>query len=239
MMTAGKSATAKPTDGDRREGHLPHSPLELARGKRDRREIFVFQSPKNGRTVTVADLVNFCQALMLEFDPQVEMYVERPRRITVGEKRNLELSFWVGRRDGTQHYQFVIPTKRVASLSVGLVKLPADDELIHMALNQGLVLRLVHENSLASRASEVAVAYELLPLVWANAKIAGARQLEVRIEDMLQNVERLTMSALQLQTGQARFAVACAVASLVYTGRVQLVDYRPGDPDALVEVRHG
>jgi len=187
----------------------------------------------------VADLVNFCQALMLEFDPQVEMYVERPRRITVGEKRDLELSFWVGRRDGTQHYQFVIPTKRVASLSVGLVKLPADDELIHMALNQGLVLRLVHENSLASRASEVAVAYELLPLVWANAKIAGARQLEVRIEDMLQNVERLTMSALQLQTGQARFAVACAVASLVYTGRVQLVDYRPGDPDALVEVRHG
>jgi hypothetical protein len=45
-------------------------PLEPARGKRDRREIFVFQSPKNGRTVTVADLVNFCQALMLEFDPR-------------------------------------------------------------------------------------------------------------------------------------------------------------------------
>ena len=72
-MTAGAAATASGVATSHHvDASLNYTPRPLKRGQRSRREVFVFQSPRNGRVVTVADASAFAYALLLEFDQPCE-----------------------------------------------------------------------------------------------------------------------------------------------------------------------
>ena len=110
-MTAGTTATA---DASSVASHaidpkLPYTPRKLTRGERNRREVLVFFSPRNQRIVTIADAVNSAVALKFEFDPNIKRYIERPRRIQLTAKQQIDVSFWTRDASGEERFYLVVP----------------------------------------------------------------------------------------------------------------------------------
>ena len=103
-MTAGTAATRVETDVSLHAGDatLPFKPRPLTRSERNRREIFVFHSPRNRRVVTVVQILHLASALRFEFDPSLLAYVERPRRIALSPRQEIDISFWTRDRAGEE-----------------------------------------------------------------------------------------------------------------------------------------
>jgi hypothetical protein len=236
-MSAGKSATSTEAMSHHTAKGLPYSPIGLRRGKRDSREVFVFESPKGRRIATIAELPNFCLALLLEFDPSIAQYVERPRRISLAVRRELELSFWTRGRDGSESYLLVVPDKRVAASSTGLVKLPPDAELVAVAMDHGINLRIVTQAELTSQAHAISSAFELLPLVNASARLQNRSEVAAKIMAITASAARMSVKVLIQHIDASTFAASSIVAWLIHRGNLSLIDYLPGASDAFVEVK--
>jgi len=95
------------------------APKPLGRGDLTSANTFEFWSRKLGRQVLVIGPSQFDAALILEFDPGVAAYCERPAiqvdLLPAGEGRFRAVDFWVERRTGRQAGLVVFePTKAVS-----------------------------------------------------------------------------------------------------------------------------
>lgn len=242
-MTVGTRATqATPIEAHATTSALPYEPRRLTRGERGRREIFVYFSVRNQRIVTVADTVNVAMALQLEFDVSLTHFVERPRRLQLGDKQQIDISFWTRSKTGEERFWLVIPDSGTVGSTSGTLAIRDRSVLDAAAERQGLILHYVTEEQLLASRLWLATAFELLPLVWLHQRLVNRSLIRMRIEEQLRQVERMSLSglikALAHEPTYEPTRVRAVVAAMIHQGRLRLMDYQPGASDAVLEVVH-
>jgi len=89
---------------------LPYTARELSTKEVRDEDIYTFNSPKmGGRRTRVAMLPNLILALQLEFDPEVESYIERPRQLAC-DSETYEFSFWYRLKSGREFLPLLVST---------------------------------------------------------------------------------------------------------------------------------
>ena len=238
-MTAGTKATqTNPINAHAVNATLPYAPRTLNRGERSRREVFVFFSPRNQRITTIADMVNVAFAMRLEFDPTLSHYIERPRRLKVSDKQEIDITFWTLSKTGEETFHLVIPESGTVGSTTGTIAIRDRSLLEAAAQRQGITLHFVTEDELLSSRTWLATAFELLPLVWQYGRLLNRSMIRARIEGLMRNVERVNLSSLLKALDYEPSHVRAVVAAMVHEGSVRLVDYQPGGVDAVLEVPH-
>lgn len=239
-MTSGTSATAgtETPVSHATDPALPYEPRKLSRGERSRREVFVFFSSRNRRVVTIADVVNAAVGLKFEFDPTVQAYVERPRRLHLTAKQQIDVSFWSRNSSGEERFWLVIPETGTVGSTSGTVAIRDRAELDGAAARAGIQLHYLTEAQLLSARVWLSTAFELLPLVWEYDRLPTRSLIRNQIRARLVNVERVSVSTLIKTLDFAPGNIRAVVAGMIHAGELQLVDYRPGASDAVVEAKH-
>ena len=237
-MTAGTTATADASSAASHatDPNLPYTPRKLTRGERNRREVFVFFSPRNQRVVTIADAVNAAVALKLEFDPNIRKYIERPRRIQFTTKQQIDVSFWTRDTSGDERFYLVVPDAGTVGSTAGTVSIRDRAELDDAANRNGIRLHYVTEPELLSARTWLATNFELLPLVWDYGRLATRSLIRNQIRARLANAERVSLSSLFKTLEFTPANVRAVVAGMIHQGELRLVDYLPGAADAVLEV---
>ncbi|HIE5511000.1 hypothetical protein I5T99_09940 [Stenotrophomonas maltophilia] len=239
-MTAGTAATR---DEFRPKSHainplLPYEPRKLTRSERNRREIFVFPSPRNARIVTVAEFLNLTLALQFEFDSSLQCYIERPRRIALSSRQEIDISFWTRSKQGEERYYLAIPTSGTIGSTSGTVSIRDRDVLDASAERHGLRLTYITERELISSIADCAVRFELLHHVWTYQRLVSRSIIQEQILALLTDRPRLTLSSLIQHLAFDADSVRAVVAGMVHAGSLRLVDYAAGGVQAMVEVCH-
>ena len=240
-MTTGAAASSTGTASTTHhlDPCLTYTPRPLSRGQRSRQEVFVYHSPRNRRVVTVADGANFAMALLLEFDSSIRLYVERPRQIQLNPKTRIDLSFWSRTADGEDRFHLLVPAARTARSSSGAVMLPDREELLEVGSRNGVYLTFLDEAELMSRVSQVAAAYELLPLVWASERIATRAVIAQQVTAFLEIADRRGLADMVSVLPYPQAQTRATVAWLIHQGIVRLIDHSPGASDCVLELCRG
>ncbi|MCF3550594.1 hypothetical protein [Stenotrophomonas maltophilia] len=215
---------------------LTYSPRPLSRGQRSRREVFVYQSPRNHRVVTIADAACFAYALLLEFDSRVVAYVERPRQLQLTAKQRIDVSFWTMSADGQERFHLLAPHERDgrgAAVAIALT-----DGLEEIALRNGVQVLYISEAELMSSLQRVATAYELLPLVWDSERIVARAAIAEQIGHLLRHATSLGLGAISSASAHPRRQVVATAAWMIHQGLIRLVDHVPGAADTVLELAH-
>jgi hypothetical protein len=237
-MTAGTSATFVETDASTHPSNpsLPMKPRALSRSERNRREIFVFHSPKNNRVVTIAEMVHLALALQFEFDPSLLCYVERPRRIALSPRQEIDISFWTRSKTGEERYYLAIPNSGTMGSTSGNVSIRDQEELDEAAARHDLKLTYVTERQMISALSQCRVAFELLPHVWAHSRLIVRSTIRAQINAHLANNPRTTLADLIKLLDFLPDSIRAVAAAMVHDGSLRLVDYVAGNATATLEV---
>ena len=237
-MTAGTTATANASSvaSHAIDPNLPYTPRKLTRGERNRREVFVFFSPRNRRIVTIADAVNAAMALKFEFNPNIQKYVERPRRIQFTTKQQIDVSFWTRDASGEERFYLVVPEAGTVGSTSGTLSIRDRGELDDAAERNGIRLHYVSEPELHSARTWLATGFELLPLVWDYGRLVTRSLIRNQIHARLANTERVSLSNLIKTLDYTPANVRAVVAGMIHQGELRLVDYLPGAADAVLEV---
>ncbi len=237
-MTAGTSATAGnlPAASHAVDPNLPYEPRKLSRGERSRREVFVFFSPRNQRVVTVADVVNAAVSLKFEFDASIQYYIERPRRLQLTPKQQIDVSFWTRSTSGEERFYLVIPEAGTIGSTAGNVSIRDRTQLDAAATRNSIQLHYLTEAELLSARTMLATAFELLPLVWDYGRLPTRSLIRNHIRARLVNTERVSLLHLIKTLDFTSASVRAVVAGMIHAGELRLVDYFPGATDAVVEV---
>ncbi len=237
-MTAGTSATADASSvaSHATNSNLPYTPRKLTRGERNRREVFVFFSPRNQRVVTIADAINAAVALKLEFDPNIQKYIERPRRIQFTAKQQIDVSFWTRNTSGEERFYLAVPNAGTVGSTTGTVSIRDRSELDDAAQRNGIRLNYISEPELLSARTWLATGFELLPLVWDYGRLATRSLIRNQIRACLANTERVSLANLITTLDFTPASVRVVVAGMIHQGELRLLDYLPGAADAVLEV---
>jgi hypothetical protein len=217
---------------------LPYRPRALSRSERNRREIFVYFSPKNHRIVTIADAPNMALAIQLEFDPTVARYVERPKRLSLGAKTDIDLSFWTQSTSNEERIHLLIPETGLTGSTSGATSIRDRTALEAAARNASITLNFVSERELHAARTWLATGIELLQWVWLYRRLVGRSVIRQEIVTRLADVSRVSLSGLIQHSPHNPAHVRAVVAGMVHEGALQLVDYVPGAVDAILERRH-
>lgn len=238
-MTAGTKATqSTPITAHAVDTTLPYQPRTLNRGERSRREVFVFFSPRNQRIATIADTVNVAFAMQLEFDASLSAYVERPRRLQLSDKQEIDIAFWSRSKTGEERFYMLIPHSTNLGSTTGTVSVRDRGTLDAAAKRQGLVLHYVTEAELLASRAWLATAFELLPLVWEHGRLLNRALIRPHIETLVRNAERVSLASMIEALAYDPCQVQAVVAGMIHEGALRLVDYQPGARDAVLEVPH-
>ena len=239
-MTAGTAATR---DELKPKSHvtnpiLPYEPRRLTRSERNRREVFVFPSPRNARIVTVTEYLHLTVALQFEFDSNLQCYIERPRRIALSPRQDIDISFWTRNKQGEERYYLAIPASGTIGSTSGTVSIRDRDALDASAERHGLQLSYITESELVSSIADCAVRFELLHHVWAYQRLVSRTIIQEQILALLTIRPRLTLSSMIQHLAFDADNVRAVVAGMVHAGTLRLVDYTAGSAHAMVEICH-
>lgn len=202
---------------------VPYDPRPLSRSERRRRDWFLFDSPKLGRSVEVLHRARLAMALECEFDPQITAWVERPRLLPIKDN-TVELCFWTRRACGRE--QFALFVDEAATTTDARTRKRdhrAARDLIDAANLAGLALRFVFETDLVERKTVLTTWFRLLPYVQTASTLPHVDALERLVLDAFTIQAR--MSFLQLeQTLSAHAApdVRAVACRLLHRGRLQI-----------------
>ncbi len=240
-MTAGSAATridqevvAHPTSSN-----LPYQPRMLSRGERSRREIFVFHSPRNDRVVTIAEFLHVAIALKFEFDPNLLCYVERPRRIALSARQEIDVSFWTRDRNGNERFYLAVPNAGTSGSTTGTVAIRDRDALDAAAERHGIRLTYITEREMISSMADCITSFELLHHVWAYRRIAARSLIRAQILGLLANSARTTLANLIQTLTFHPSSVRAVVAAMIHDGTLRQIEYTPGATQAILEVTRG
>ena len=84
----------------------PFTARDLTRSELQRQDVYLYESPKANRRVTLVRPTALALALEFEFDKDIELFVERPRTLQVDNSPH-ELSFWTQSRRGLEQFHLL------------------------------------------------------------------------------------------------------------------------------------
>jgi hypothetical protein len=241
-MSAGVSATVSPEEQTRQtpDTTLPYHPRTLTLGEATSREIFLFHSPKNQRTVKVAEYLHLALALKLEFDPVIACYVERPRKMFVSPKFGIDIAFWTRTKQGHERLLMGVPNVRTPGHHREGTALRDRERMEAAALRHEIDLRYITEQDLLTESVALRTYFELLPHVQYTRRIPSRVTITQGIKAYFSVAPRVSFRALIAYFSQfSQDQVLAVAASLVHDGTLRLDLTRRLSLDTLLEEVHG
>ncbi|HET7332591.1 hypothetical protein [Dyella sp.] len=240
-MSAGVSATVSPEEEtlQAQTTTLPYRPRTLTLGEATSREIFLFHSMKNQRTVKVAEYLHLALALKLEFDPTIEQYVERPRKIFVSPKFAIDIAFWARSKTGQERFLIGVPKVGTPGHSRDGTALRDRERMETAAQRHEINLTYVTEQELLSESAALRTYFELLPHVQYTRRIANRVTISQGIKAYFSATPRVSFRSLITYFSQfSHDQVFAVAASLVHAGILRVDLTRRLSLDTILEEAH-
>lgn len=183
-------------------------------------DIHSYWSPKEGRLVRVSGLPSIALALLLEFDPNVVAFVERPRILCAGNDR-YEISFWVRERSGVERMPLIVRSCDMER-GKGRAGHRRAAALIEAATAAYIPLEFVLERDVLAQRAKIALAYRQLPSVQCATQLANRAQISDRIIAALDEFGRMRLAQLEAALGgYCEADLTCVLAYLLHQGQIQ------------------
>lgn len=200
---------------------LPYVSRELSRSELQRLDVYLYESPKLARRLTVVRPAALALALEFEFTGDVEAFVERPRTLQVDTSRH-ELSFWTRTRRGLEQFH-LLTAYPVGNSGQARAAERKRDAIVVAARQAQIALRLVPEAQFLRRATENANRLRLLPYVQTAQSLAINGDLRERILELFRFQNRNSFHRLEqaLSTFDPR-DVRAATCGLIHNGRLKI-----------------
>jgi hypothetical protein len=197
-----------------------------------------YYSPRNGRIVTLTDAGPISLGLKLEFDPCLQAFVERPRRIALSEKQQIDITFWTRDWNGDEQFLLFIPSSGAVASTTGLAAVRDREVLDAAARRNGIELIYVAERDLLSASAERGAYWQLLPHVQHHRRLLVRSLVEASIEALLAVTPSLTLRGASKQLSERFTAdqVAAVLAALVHRGRLRIAAPVGFNEDSVLEV---
>jgi hypothetical protein len=197
----------------------PYTGRPLTHAELLKEDVYDFESPKHGlRRVHVAGVPNLILALLLEFDPNVECYVERPRLLTC-DKDIYEFSFWYRDQTGREYLPLLVPTSSTAPLTSGRRRHRKSEQLIAAAEQAHLPLKFEYEAEIIGRSVEFTSSFRMLPSVQLATQLHQRFALREQIMNVASRVERIRASQIVSSLNNLpRNDLCCVVCDLIHAG---------------------
>ena len=240
-MSAGLSATVSPEDEtpQAQDPDLPHKPRQLTLGEATSREIFVFHSPKNHRTVKVTEYLHLALALRLEFDPGVESYVERPRKIFVSPKFAVDISFWTRSKVGQEAFLVGVPNAGTPGHKRDGAVMRDSDRMKLAAQRHDITLTYITEQELLTESIAIRTYFELLPHVQYARRVPSQLTVRQGIKAFFTVTPRASFRTLIDSLPQfGRDQVFAVAALLLHLGNLRIDLTRRLSLDSMLEEAH-
>ncbi|MCR6686998.1 hypothetical protein [Pseudoxanthomonas sp.] len=200
---------------------LPYTPRDLTRAQLQRQDVYLYESPKLGRRVTVVRPSGLALALEFEFAAEIDAFVERPRLLRV-DGAGQELSFWTRTHRGLEQFHLLTayPDGHTGPARAAARK---RDAIVATAAEAQVALRLVPETQFLRRAVENANRIRLLPYVQTARDLSKADELrehvlalfEIQTRHSFYHIERV------LSSYDAR-DVRAITCSLIHGGQLRI-----------------
>lgn len=200
---------------------VPFDPRMLTRTELLRLDVYMFDSPKNRRRVTVIRPAALAKALELEFTPEVPAYVERPRHLEVDKVRQ-ELSFWWTTGRGLE--QFCLLTAHPEGISGKARAAERRKEAIVAAGRDAqIALQLLPEASFLRQATQNANRMRLLPYVQTARQLASIDDVKARVLEIFEFQPRLSFFRVEQAINNLDpRSVRAATCDLIHEGKLAL-----------------
>lgn len=214
---------------------LPYTPRVLTNDERSDRDLHVFYSPRNQRIAAVTEVLGFALALRLEFDPSTAFWVERPRLVTVTERRQVELSFWVRDRTGGERFLWLVGAPDTRLLAGGARQARDHDALDAAFHRAGVRCDYVFEAELVEDAPYLSNCLRSLPYAQAYDRLDTATFLREEVRQHFESFPRSTFLAVEAALAQHDpAAVRCVCVRLIFEGVLAYAKAEPLSPQSVL-----
>lgn len=240
-MSAGVSATVSPEEQMLQTPNttLPYHPRTLTLGEATSREIFLFHSPKNQRTVKVAEYLHLALALKLEFDPTIDCYVERPRKMFVSPKFAIDVAFWTRSKQGHERFLVGVPNVGTPGHHREGAALRDRERIEAAAQRHEINLAYITEQELLNESVALRTYFELLPHVQYTRRVPSRVTISQGIKAYFSVTPRVSLRALVAYFSQfSQDQVIAVAASLVHNGTLRFDLTRRLSLDTVLEEVH-
>ncbi|MBQ4853613.1 hypothetical protein IMW82_02835 [Rhodanobacter sp. B2A1Ga4] len=201
----------------------PYTARELSYREVRDEDVYTFHSPKHAmRRVRVAYIATYMLALVLEFDPNVECYVERPRILKCGGDI-YEFAFWYRERSGREYLPLLVPNSAIGPAPLGHRRHRQAENLLAAAEQAHLPLKFEFETELLQRATELASWHRLLPSVQLAVRMPHRFELRRRVMDVAKSLGRVRASQIaSALEGYPQGDVGCVIGDLIHAGSLRI-----------------
>lgn len=219
------------------ETHLPVCHRVLTFKERKRKDVYSYFSPKLERVVEVVEPLRAQMALEFEFNADVVLFAERPRKLAVGDSL-LELDFFTSERDGHERYWFLVPDDECMEPNTPRKRHRDAVAFVDAANRAHLALEFVFEADLLRKRMRFNELVRLLPYAQDALLLENRDLLKDQLRGALATLQRASID--QLWTAFSEFHradVMAAIASLIHGGEIVLKGDRALDRLSMVERR--
>ena len=216
---------------------LPYTPRPLTRKELSKLDIYSYHSPKCNRLVRLVEPLRFGLGLLLEFDPTVLIYAERPRLLS-SPQGLYEIDFWWLDKGGQESMAILVEHAKADIDAAGRRPHRQADALLVAAEKACLPLQFVLEADLVAKQHAMRTALRLLPSVQIATQLANLDELRREILDLFQHFDCMRVEHVVTSVrSECNADVRCAIAYLIHRGELVLVD--PGTVCNMSRLRRG
>ena len=217
---------------------LPFEPRQLTRKEERRGDLYLYHSPRLGRTVAVIGVPSLALALELEFDSETTGFVERPRTLSYRDAE-IELTFWQQERSGRERFHYFVAnaSKEIEQKSRRRQHRNARD-IIEAANAAGINLQFVFEDEILTKAASIGTWFRLLPFVQTALTLPHRYSVKERLLEALATQPRMTFDQAEAAlTGVHPADVRAVACALVHAGTLIIDPTKPLSRHTVVELR--
>lgn len=200
----------------------PFQPRPLTRPERRDDDLHAFQSPKEKRRIEVIGVPAVGLALLLEFNPNIVAYIERPRVLETSAGRH-ELAFWIRNKQGHERFLFIVPTSSSQPGQNGRRIHRRTEALLEAAKRAEIQLIFVSEPDLLDQRMRITQALRMLAYVQDVQRLPNRLYLRERVRAHFELSARARFSHVEQSMPEfAASDVRAVVCDLVHQGELTI-----------------